>query len=377
MRVVIVATFLPPHIGGLEVVAQQQAETLAASGHDVVVLTSRHDRRLPRQEVVDGYRVVRAPVCNALEDAAGIPFPLVGLVFLVCALRLLWRADVVHVHDVFYQPCWLVALLAWAFRVPLFVTQHVAVVDHPRRIVVLIQRLIYRTVGRRVWRAAAAVIAYNVLVTDHLARHGVDSSKVRLTYNGVDTSLFVPATPAEKFELRDRLGLPQNAVLALFVGRLVPKKGLRVLVDAADPTYQLICVGPGRAPGDVPAGMCFPGPKERQELVAYYRACDIFVFPAVGEMFTLVMQEAMASGLPVVTTNEPAYHRYDLDLDGIVLVAPESEAVRAALRQLAAAPARRAAMGACSRALAEERFDWDRNQRAVQDLYRRATDRPL
>ena len=38
-----------------------------------------------------------------------------------------------------------------------------------------------------------------------------------------------------------------------------------------------------------------------------FRACDLFAFPAVGEIFTLVMQEAMASGLPVVTTDDPAY----------------------------------------------------------------------
>ena len=58
-------TFLPPHVGGLEVVAQQQAQTLAAAGHDVCVVTSRHYRDLPSSEISDaGYRIIRVPVLN-------------------------------------------------------------------------------------------------------------------------------------------------------------------------------------------------------------------------------------------------------------------------------------------------------------------------
>ena len=73
--VLIVSAYAHPHIGGVEVVAGQQARTLAALGHDVTVVTSRCGEGGARYERVDGYTVIRIAAWNGLEDRGGVPFP--------------------------------------------------------------------------------------------------------------------------------------------------------------------------------------------------------------------------------------------------------------------------------------------------------------
>ena len=328
MKVLIVSTFAPPHVGGLEVVVEQQAKSLAEMGHDVTVFTSRHDKSLPRHETIDGYRVVRTPVWNSLEDRTSVPFPLWGIRSLAGLARAVRRADVVHVHDVYYQPTAVAALLARLARRPLFVTQHVSVVQHDSAVVMAVQRVIYATVGATLWKWARGIVAYNVIVRAFLLERGVPEDKIHLTYNGIDVDAFRPGDDAVRTSVRDRYGLPQDKPVALFVGRLVPKKGFRELVAAHDAGYEIVLAGPGSVPAEVPPGVTFLGPVDRGDLLGLYQASDLFVFPAVGEMLTLAMQEAMACGLPIVARDEEAYGEYDLDRSAIALVPGTPDALR-------------------------------------------------
>jgi glycosyltransferase involved in cell wall biosynthesis len=160
---------------------------------------------------------------------------------------------------------------------------------------------------------------------------------------------------------RARYGIAPDVPVVLFVGRLVPKKGFQKLVEARGPEYEIVLAGPGGIPPEVPAGVRFLGPLGRAELRDLYQASNIFAFPAVGEMLTLAMMEAMACGLPVVAAAEEGYSRYGLDPAGLTLVPPEPEAMRSAFLQILADPHRSAYMSAYSRSLAEERFEWQRN----------------
>ena len=111
------------------------------------------------------------------------------------------------------------------------------------------------------------------------------------------------------------------------------------------------------------------GARPPAEVVELNQLCDVFAFPARGEIFTLAMQEAMASGLPVVTTNDPAYELYGLDGDGIELTEAEPLQFRQALEEIVDSPPTMRRMSLYSRRLAEQRFNWDRNIDAVSALY--------
>ena len=312
-RVLIVSAFVLPHVGGVEVIVQQQAASLAEEGFDVTVVTSD-----PKGSPADGsadarapeppYRVVRNRAWNGLERR-GIPYPVWRVGGYARLFRLVRESDVVHVHDVTYLSSLCAAIFARVARRPLILTQHVAVVAHDKGMVELVQRAVYGTWGRVVWRWAGEVVVYNPIVRRFLVDFGVDARKIRLVYNGIDTAYFSPGDGTERRGVRARYGLPAETPVVLFVGRLVPKKGVDRLIAARGSEYHIALVGSGTVPS-LPPGVTCLGPIERDELRDLYRAADLFAFPAVGEMLTLVMQEAMACGLPVVATDEPDYAAY-------------------------------------------------------------------
>ena len=359
-RVLIVSAYAHPHIGGIEVVVGQQARTLAALGHKVTVITSRCAADEPAVEEVDGYRVVRVSAWNFLERRIGVPYPVWNPGAVWRLVDLIRRSDFVHVHDVYYGSSILAATLAKLHRRRIFITQHVAIVEHDKAFVKLVQRIVYSTAGRALWRWADRVTVYNRIVESFLQNHGVPVEKITLTYNGIDTDYFRPPTGGKALLTRNKYGLSPDTPIVLSVGRLVPKKGLQALIAARGPEYEIVHAGPGTIPGDIP-GVRFLGPLNRSELRDVYQASDIFAFPAAGEMLTLVMQEAMACGLPVVAAADEAYLRYDLDPSGIALVDPTSEKLRSTFLEILGDQDRIRYMQIYSRWLAEERFDWSKN----------------
>ena len=92
MNVQLVLTYYHPHVSGLTIYAKRLATTLAQRGHRVTVLTSRYDPALPAEEMIDGVRVVRAPV--QLRVSKGV----IMLSFPFVAWRLIREHDVVSVH---------------------------------------------------------------------------------------------------------------------------------------------------------------------------------------------------------------------------------------------------------------------------------------
>lgn len=355
--------FFPPHIGGMEEVARAQASSLARRGQDVTVLTCAHSRGLARREAADSFAVRRVFSLNLFERRFGVTFPLIGPVGAVRIARSVFQARTVHIHDVFYLSSHVAFAAALLLRRRYFLTQHVALVDHPSRLVMAAQRLAYGSVGGAMLRRAEHVVVYNARVRDFVVSLGVDPVRVLMNHNGIDTEVFSPvAGRTEKEELRRRYGLPVDRPVVLFVGRLVPKKGCDLVMNAACPDYTTLVVGDG-APVTTDPGpdVVMFGPATREQLVDLYRLSDVFVFPAIGEMFTLVMQEAMAAGLPVVTSEDSAYGEYGLDGHMIAFAPRDAAAIRRAVTAIVTDPARAAAMGRYARRLAEERFSWEAN----------------
>jgi glycosyltransferase involved in cell wall biosynthesis len=210
----------------------------------------------------------------------------------------------------------------------------------------------------------------DVATADAVGDFGIPPDRFRVIPLGVDTDVFRPASGHEKRELRRSLRLPEEDVLALFVGRFVPKKGYDTVCASADDGYVLVLAGGPPSPRDAASpGVVFTGPVPHTEVADLFRACDVFVLPSVSEGFPVTVQEAMACGLPVVTTDDPAYDVYGLDRDGVALVPPTVPAVTAALRRLAADASLRRRMGSYSHEFARSRFSWPEHTRTLGRLY--------
>lgn len=342
---------------------------MAENGYRVVVLTSRFGQVQPDEEPRTGIEVLRISCWHIFERLFFIPFPLFSLRLIPVAWRQLRRVDIVHIHDVFYLSSWVVGALAFVARKPVLLTQHVAIVEHSSKLVMWMQRLVYATAGRGIFAMARIIFVYNENVRAFLHARGVPDQRVVALANGVDTGLFRPAGPDERRNVRRRFGLPQDRPLVLFVGRLVEKKGFHILLDARDPSFDLVFVGPGVVSEIGHAdGVHWLGPLDQAQTAELYRACDLFAFPAVGEIFTLVMQEAMSSGLPVLTTDDPVYGGSVVS-GYIVLCRRNADCYKAAIKDLLADPGRLNGMGSRSRDLAVQHFDWRSNFSRLMNAY--------
>jgi D-inositol-3-phosphate glycosyltransferase len=367
--VLLVSHHYPPHIGGLGLVVQKQAKSLADNGYEVIVLTSRFGRIRDAERGSAGIQIVGIPCSHILERVLNIPFPLFSVSLIWRAWWHVRRAEVVHIHDVFYLSSWVAGIFARLLHKPMLVTQHVAVVSHSSGLVMLAQRLVYATIGRWLFSGACKVVVYNQNVESFLCSMGVPQGRILFLANGIDTAAFRPATPEERGAIRQRFGLPQGRLLVLFVGRLVEKKGYHVLLGARDPAYDLVFVGPGPIPknGDI-EGVHWIGALDQDQTAELFRACDLFAFPAIGEIFTLVMQEAMASGLPVVTTDDPAY-RGSIVSGCITLSRRDAESFREAIVRTLSDAETLSRLGTQSREVAVQNFDWRKNFHALEAAY--------
>lgn len=370
-KILIVSHYYAPHIGGEEVIAQMQANFLTQQGFEVTVVSSRHDPQLPAVADEQGVKVNRVKILNVFEKR-GIPFP----IFYPQIFPVMWRAvgaaEIVHIHDVFYISSWVAALMAFLRRKPLFLTQHVALVNYPHALVMLIEKIIYHTIGRIIFNQARTILVFYQQVKNNLFAFGAPPEKILELGSGVDFMKFHPVASAEeKKAIRRKLGLPVDKPLALFLGRLVPKKGFREFCEMQSENFDLMMVSSDdlAEPWKSMAHMHFLGKLTGEPLADAYRAADAYVFPSHGEVFPLAVQEALASGLPIITSPENTYRDYGMDERLFLRVEPQTLALKSAMDRVATDSEFRQRMSDYSLKVARKYFDWNANMRQAMEMY--------
>ena len=158
-----------------------------------------------------------------------------------------------------------------------------------------------------------SLFATTLVPSEHLRQvlHGWGVTNTVTLNLGVDTKAFRPVPRNET--LRDRLGLPRDKKVLLYVGRLSPEKNIEMLLAAFEtlhernPHYHLVIVGDGPLRRTLPATRHRTGAltwrsyiQDNAQLADYYHAADLFIHPGVCETFGLVVLEAQACGLPCV-----------------------------------------------------------------------------
>lgn len=267
------------------------------------------------------------------------------------------KYDLIHFHVLWWAGL-LMALQAERKGIPTLYQSVLLNEDTPSGIVT--ERL-----GKlKIWclKKFTVIVPISETLTEDYLKFGFRSAQVHTLMNSVDTDLFHPVeSEAKKRELRSKYALSEGVKILLFVGSVIERKGVDILIDAfikAQSTYEdlrLVIVGasnknenPSINEGfihhlkttlDV-AGLrdkvIFMGlVQDHEQLTEIYQASDIFVFPSRNEGLGNVVLEAMACGLPVIVSRLPVLIKVIQDREnGYCIPLNDAEALRNALIDL-------------------------------------------
>ena len=377
------STFLPA-LGGAEVGLHNIASRLAARGHHPTVIVPRtHADQLARLGWVLPYPVISFPpkVWGLLDRLPAVGLPVLSAVYSLLQAR--HRFD--FWHGTMGWPIG-VSLVRWATArgIPHLVRCAGEDIQRLDDIGYGARRNPKVDAAIRTWLPRAdTLVAITESVAAEYGALGVEPSRIARIPNGVDCARF--ASVGDRAATRAALGAGPDDFLFLAVGRNHPKKAFADLIRAAgllrqatQRPFRVALVGAGvgaLAPlaaehgiadlvtlreatgGPTPGGDLLKAPSD--DLVAVYQAADAFIFPSLIETFGIVLVEAMAAGLPVVTTRAPGCRDVVREgVDGTLVPPADPAALAQAMDGLLTSP------DACrhwaERSLARAReFDWD------------------
>jgi glycosyltransferase involved in cell wall biosynthesis len=338
--------------------------SLRDRGHEVVGICADGPKLAPAR--AEGFRIEAVPFARSLNPVANLPA-------FLALVRLFRREqfDLLHVHT---PLAGLLGRIAGRIAgIPRIVYTahgfyfHEAMAPAKRRLHVGLERF-----GRRFTDVLFTQSAEDAETA--IAERIAPGGRVLAIGNGVDPDVFRPGTAAERAAARVALGGPDDAVVALMIGRMVAEKGYPELFEALArvPGLTLACVGTrlesdhegdvawalARAHADpaVAARLRLLG--YRTDVAALLRGADLFVLPSHREGMPRSIIEAMMTGLPVVATRIRGAREQVVDgQTGFLVPVRDPQALAEALGRLVADPALRARLGAAGRARALDLYD--------------------
>jgi glycosyltransferase involved in cell wall biosynthesis len=330
MRVLFALTYYRPYTSGLTIYVQRLATAMAQRGHTATILTSQYDPSLPQLEMMDGVRVVRAPVLARVSK--GVLMPSIG--WLASALAL--HHDAMSLHLPQFDASGL-ALRGRVLRQPVLLTYHCDLQLPPGSLNRMVNHVVdvSNTIAGMF---STAVVAYTQDYADHSPFLSRFRSKVRVIPPPVE----VATLPDDEIQLfRQRWNI-QGPVIGM-AARLAAEKGVEVLLNALPrilevyPNARVLYAGQFEnvlgeeayarrlAPlfEQYRANWTFLGTLGPRDMAAFFPNCDVLVVPSLNstESFGLVQVEAMLCGTPCVASNLPGV-RQPVMQTGMGLVAP-------------------------------------------------------
>jgi len=273
--------------GGAEAYLRRFADGLCAAGHEVVLFTEKWPAaEWSHAHVAIGSRSPRGFASRLRKRTAGTRCDL------LFSLERLWTCDVYRAGDgvhaawlerrARYEPFWKPLLRHWN-------TKH--------REILALEKHLFSPLGARM------VIANSQMVKGEIERHfGYPAAAIHVVHNGVP-----PFTAPEgaRERLRRKLRLDEQDYVVLFAGSGWERKGLRFAIDAVNaaglPRLKLLVAGRGQT-GSQPrsSSVRYLGPV--QDMASCLAAADAFILPTIYDAFSNACLEALAAGLPVITT---------------------------------------------------------------------------
>jgi len=332
MKILEVLTYFRPWVSGLTIYVERLSKALVEQGHDVTILTSQYDRRLPLYDVMDGVKVVRVPV--ALRISKGVIMPSFGPM----AWKLAQRTDAIHLHlPQFDAPG--VAMRGRLMNKPVILTYHCDL-QLPKGV---FNRVVDRLVlvqNHFAGKLADAIVTYTRDYGTH-SQFLVQYMDKKLQIVPPPITL-APCSNDTVNTFRSKHKLDGRVVIGISA-RLATEKGVEVLLKAlpailkAYPNALVLHAGPfediiGEEAYAARLAPLFRRYKDHyylmgtlydEELTAFYKSLDVLCICSLNstESFGLVQIEAMRNGVPVAACNLPGV-RQPVTMTGMGEVTP-------------------------------------------------------
>jgi len=355
--------------GGAETFSNNLIIRLAMAGHEIHIFSMKWDKT----PFIKNIYLHKVPVISFNSLLRDLSFAIMTTLIVKNN-----NFDIVQSHDLsFYQDiyragdgCHIEWLKQRWNRVGIF--KKLFILLNPYHwLILLLERIIFK--GHRFKK----IIAISEMVKNNIIEHyKVDEKDILLIYNGVDLEKFHPENKKlYREEIRNLYGINEDEIVILFVGSGFERKGLKFLIKAVENIRKpltVLVVGKGNAKKYAKMSknqkIIFCGPQK--EIYKYYASADIFVFPTIYEPFGNVHLEALASGLPVITTKlSGASEIISHGINGFIVNTPENIDKISEYICLLMNEQIRKKMSEEARKLAEK-FSFEKYINSITDLYK-------
>lgn len=338
MKILTVLTYYRPHTSGLTIYVERLAKSLVQLGHEVTVLTSRYDKSLPREEIQDGVRIIRAPVIFRVSK--GVIMPTFGWL----AWKLVSSHDVVHLHLPQFDAAG-VALRGRILRKPTLITYHCDLLL-PKSFFNRIINAVVHFMNYMAGMLAHRIGAY----TDDFATHSPFLQRYKEKVRVILPPVVMPSAAPDIIEDYITQTNPEsNSPVIGMATRFATEKGVEILINALPtvmesfPRSMVLYAGqyqdvmgentyfqkllPSIQSYQAKGQWDFLGVLTPEEMTLFYNSLDVLVVPSLNstETFGLVQIEAMLQGTPTIASNLPGV-RVPPRLTGMGEVVPIGDA---------------------------------------------------
>ncbi|KAF5086884.1 D-inositol-3-phosphate glycosyltransferase [anaerobic digester metagenome] len=362
--------------GGTEIAAYNLAVNMAERGHEIDVFTASIDSS-DSVENSEGMKIHRYTTNLKIASAN-------------LSLKLMYKpldenVEIVHAHYNIPLPDLSASRYAKKKNVPFIITYHADAQETGGNFIRNTATALYnRYILDRVLSNADAIIATSNSYIDESKYLGKYRDKIKVVPNGINPEDF--EIELSKEECRSKLGLPQNKKIILFFGNVVAYKGPDVLLKAFAivkklyPELMLLYVGRGEMQAElqklseemnISGSVVFAGFIEEKSKPLYYHSADIFCLPSVtmAEAFGIVNLEAMACGLPVVSSKLGGIPDIVQNgKNGIIVEPGDIEALADALKELVENDDLRVKMSSEGKSMSED-YSWTKIAEETEKIY--------
>ena len=382
MKVLILTHYFQPHIGGIEIVAYNQAKEVVKRGHQVTIITSKTGEEV-EEEIIDGIKVIRVKALNFFENHFAVPYPIFYPKLLFRLKEKVKESDVINTHGIVWMHSFFSTIISRIFQKPIVLHQHNTYINYENPILRLIEKIADNTIGRYTLNSADHIIAVSEETKKYVLSIAKKLNNISILYNGVNFKRFKPIR--NKKIVRKKFKINPEGFICLTIRRITFKNGIDTFLQVAkffnEKRKDMLFVLGGTGPDtdmvkkyireNHLSNIKLLGFVSNEELPDYYALSDIFILPSkTGEGFPMVVIEAFASGLPVIGTNTGGQIEVIRDdQTGFIVEPNKSKQIAKKIEYLSENKKLLEEMSKNCRKLIEKEFSWGKNVDKLLSVY--------